>query len=393
MRSNKIKVFYNPKQVLENEEARNFSKSPLKPKLLLEYLNYHGLFDDNFELVSNFRPFSNNELCIAHSREYVESFFSGGNKAESNSLRWSPQFANSVRYTNASLYEAVRNSLVNPSEVSFSPTSGFHHATPYSGRGFCTFSGQVLASVKLWRTHGAVGCYLDLDGHHGNSIDDSRDYQPDLNKAVPVGFNFNPHSYEQKYFNSLVKFLTMKLKPAIVMGKIDYVVWCHGADSHEHDDLGHQVSTEFWVKCATYFWKWVKEMDQLLGRPLPVSCALFGGYRSDDYNSVLSLHTMDFVQCLRNLLNKPIAYTHEVKERAKYVPEPMYYNDRTPQSQLKLPPPNRYVCSTDMGARRKRLDEADRIMREQRDRMAENESEFERFYRLRINGRNYITEE
>jgi hypothetical protein len=64
-------------------------------------------------------------------------------------------------------------------------------------------------------------------------------------------------------------------------------------------------------------------MDQRLGRPLPVACALFGGYRDDDYTSVLSLHTADFVECFTNLLDLDVKYTIEVKPRLKMG----YYND------------------------------------------------------------------
>jgi hypothetical protein len=50
MRSNKIKVFYNPKQVLSADAKKNFSKSPLKPKVLplgmyvvtFGFLSIHG---------------------------------------------------------------------------------------------------------------------------------------------------------------------------------------------------------------------------------------------------------------------------------------------------------------------------------------------------------------
>jgi hypothetical protein len=64
-------------------------------------------------------------------------------------------------------------------------------------------------------------------------------------------------------------------------------------------------------------------MDEILGRPLPVSCALFGGYRDDDYTSVLSLHTADFVECLTKLMDVDVKYTIEVKPRLKMG----YYND------------------------------------------------------------------
>ena len=317
MRHLKIKTFYNPKQVLEKDSYSNYSKSPLKPKLLIEYLAKKGLLD-HFEITKSFDRFGNSDFLVAHTKKYVKDFFKGGPKSTSNGLGWNPQFAESVRYTNASIYSAIRNSIQNPDEVSFSPTSGFHHARPDGGSGFCTFSGQAIASVKVWRELGKVGCYLDLDGHFGNSIEDTRAFQPDLNSAVPHGFNFNPSFSDEKYYEDLVTFVEGKLESAILSGKIDYVVWCHGADSHADDQLGHQCSTYWWTKCSEFFWSWVKKMDGKLGRPLPVSCALFGGYRDDDYNSVLSLHTLDFVQCLRQLLDLDVKYTIEVQPRQKY---------------------------------------------------------------------------
>lgn len=315
MRHKKIVTFYTPKQVLQTGYLSNYSKSPKKPELLLKHIEDHGLLE-NFEIVDYFMPYTRFDFRVAHTTEYVENFFNGRKGSESNGLTWSKEFADTVRYTNASLYNAIRNSIINPEEVSFSPTSGFHHARPTGGSGFCTFSGQVIASVKLWRKYRVKGAYLDLDGHFGNSIEDSRYYVKDLNTAVPKGFNFNPSGKQKEYINDLVRFLAT-LKNSILKGDIDYVVWCHGADSHQDDQLGHQCSTENWVRCSTIFWTWVKEMDALLGRPLPVSCALFGGYRDDDYDSVLSLHTADFAECLNILLEKEVKYTVKVLPKGK----------------------------------------------------------------------------
>ena len=316
MRNQRIKTFYTPNQVLREGYAANYSKSPKKPELLLKYFEEKGLLN-NFKVISDFEPFTNEDFEIAHHNSYVKEFFTGGPRSASNGLTWSKEFAETVRYTNASIYNAIRNAVTNPSEVSFSPTSGFHHARPSGGSGFCTFSGQVIASIKIWREFGLSGAYLDLDGHFGNSIEDSRDFAKGVNAAIPRGFNFNPVGTNDTYVEHLEKFLG-ELETAILNDKIHYVVWCHGADSHQDDQLGHQCSTEHWVKCATIFWSWVKKMDTQLGKPLPVACALFGGYRDDDYNSVLSLHTADFVECLTNLLDKEIKYTIEVVARKRY---------------------------------------------------------------------------
>ena len=118
----------------------------------------------------------------------MEAFFSGIEPlAASNMLTWSRQLADSVRYTNAGLYHALASAVGNRSSVAFSPVSGFHHATPESGDGFCTFSGQVIASVRIFREDKLPGAYIDLDGHYGNSIEDSGGFVKELNQAVPLG--------------------------------------------------------------------------------------------------------------------------------------------------------------------------------------------------------------
>lgn len=317
MRKQQIKTFYTPKQVLaQGRGSSNFSKSPLKPALLLSYLENHGLIQ-HLDIVDSFQPFTDDDFKIAHEESYISEFFGGKGRCSTNNLSWSEQFASTVRYTNASIYEAIRNSIVNPDQISFSPTSGFHHASPKHGSGFCTFSGQVIASIKLYREFGISGAYLDLDGHFGNSIEDSREFCPELNSAVPRNFNINPTGHDANYVSDLGRWLA-RLRHKILSGKIGYVVWCHGADSHVDDDLGSQCSTEYWTACSELFWKWVAEMDKELGRPLPVSCALFGGYRSDDYDSVLSLHTSDLVSCLNNVLDLKIDY--EVRVKSVYKP-------------------------------------------------------------------------
>jgi len=230
-------------------------------------------------------------------------------------LKWSKEFSSAVLMNNSSLYAAIRNSVVHPHEISFSPSSGFHHARPNRGSSFCTFSGQVISSLKIWEEFKLAGCYLDLDGHFGNSIEDTRSFAPDLEKAIPVGFNFNPRLYDAAYFGELENFIINNLEPALLSGKIHYVVWCHGADSHQDDQLGDQCSTEWWMKCADYFWGWVWEMDAKLGRNLPVSCALFGGYRDYDFDSVLSLHTGDLMSCMKYCLKIDANYQVVVKPR------------------------------------------------------------------------------
>jgi acetoin utilization deacetylase AcuC-like enzyme len=291
----RIVAYYTPKQVLQDNIQLSTSKSPLKPKLVMSDLM--KVANKHVRIQPMFKPMTKEDFMIAHTKQWVDEVFHFNKPGEkiASMIPWSQELVTSLGYTTSSLYHAIKHSINNPEDLAFSPTSGFHHARPDAGSGFCTFAGQVVASVKIYRETGMVGCYLDLDGHFGNSIEDCREYTPDLNDAVPKGFNFNPRGNDEEYTGMLEKYLYNRLKPSILDGKIDYVVWCHGADSHVFDDLGGQVDTKHWKKCSSIFWKWVKHMDTLLTNGLPVSFALFGGYRRDDYQSVINLHISDIV--------------------------------------------------------------------------------------------------
>lgn len=305
----KITVFYNEKQVaIKNIAEHSYSKSPLKPKLLIEYLIKNG-FGDNLNIVSDFDPFTPEIFKIAHTEEYINDFFSGTGLCSTNSIPWSPELAESVTYTNSSLYNAIKYAYKNPEILTFSPTSGFHHAMPERGCGFCTFSGQVIASVKLYRELGIRGAYFDLDGHFGNSIEDSRGFVPDLDDAIIM--NVNPEKEGLDYLVDLANNLK-DLAALIKAGYINYVVWAHGADSHEWDQLGHQLSTEEWIEASQMFYSTIKNLEQDLGKSIPVILTLFGGYRDDDYESVLSLHTSDIREGLSILSEVEIPYKTKV---------------------------------------------------------------------------------
>ena len=198
----KIKVFYNENMAVKNNVG--YSRSPEKPALLIKYLAEQNLLAEYFEIESTFQPFEREDFLIAHNEKYVDAFFS--NKyplCNSNGLDWSKEFAKSVTYTNSSLYHAIKSATQNPNQITFSPTSGFHHAMPTGGRSFCTFSGQVIASVKIYRELGKSVAWLDLDQHFGNSIGDSIDFVKDLSEAIPKGFNINPEGDNERYIKNL----------------------------------------------------------------------------------------------------------------------------------------------------------------------------------------------
>ena len=313
-KQNKIIVFYNELMCPHSLGETTETPSPLKPKLLMDFLHKVGL-DSHFLIDNNFTPFENKEFYLAHTREYVDGFFNGVPPYSTGNgllgVEWDESFANSVRYTNSSLYNAISGSINNPAQIYLSPTSGFHHAVPEQGALFCAFSGQVISAIKIYQDYKMSGAFIDLDGHFGNSIEDSRSFVKNLDLAIPKGCNINIKTKHSEYLEDLkIRFLI--LQELILENKVHYVVFCHGADSHEEDDIGSQLNTAEWVECAEMFCKWVLKIENIIGRSLPVSLSLFGGYRIDDFESVLSLHTASLIKVLSMLSNIKIEYIPRV---------------------------------------------------------------------------------
>jgi acetoin utilization deacetylase AcuC-like enzyme len=313
MHTNKITTFYNEKQAIK--KPIGYSHSPLKPYLLMEKLNKSGV-SKFLTIKSDFSPFQNEDFEIAHTPTYIKNFFEGkGTSATSNGLEWNKQFAESVRYTNSSLYHAQRYALENPECITFSPTSGFHHARPEAGSAFCTFSGQVISALKLYRDTKLTEKYgtpvktawIDLDGHFGNSIGDAQRHAPDIKKAIPEGFNLNPGGYGKAYLENLKEGLE-NIATAILKNEIQSVCFAQGADSHEEDDLGGQVGTEDWIRAHELVFEMIKNVSITRKKAVPLTLSLFGGYRQDDYDSVLNLHTKNLISCLNILCDNSLVF-------------------------------------------------------------------------------------
>jgi len=314
MKKTKLRTFYHPKMAVNPENITGYANSPAKPRLLMEYLEKKELMefflvDDSFPLLTR------DDFYIAHTKEMVDNFFDKGKTSKILHINWTPEYAESVKYENASLYHAIRYAVQHPEEVCFSPSCGFHHATPTRSALFCAFSGQVIASMKVYYEFGLCGAYIDLDGHWGNSIDNSRDFVLEIDNAIsPVCGNINIFSNHKKYIEELKANLEI-LGKEIIEGRIHYVVFCHGADSHEWDELASQLSTDEWIECSNLVYTYILKLQEETQKQIPLILSLFGGYRKDDYESVLSLHTTDLVTCLNILCGHSIKYKPSIKPR------------------------------------------------------------------------------
>jgi acetoin utilization deacetylase AcuC-like enzyme len=172
----------------------------------------------------------------------------------------------------------------------------------------------VVAALAVYREQGVRCAWVDLDGHFGNSIQDSREFAPDLDRAIPL--NINPGGRGEAYLGDLVKKLEW-LEQCLLFGHVDYVCFAHGADSHEWDDLRGQLSTEQWLRAAECVYLAVYRASCRLGRPVPVVMSLFGGYREDDLASVLELHLADLAVSLRMLGGARVSYQPAVQRPAR----------------------------------------------------------------------------
>lgn len=309
-------IYYNPKQVLTDNIEKSKSKSPLKPKLVVEELQ--RLLQDKV-VIRDYEPYDYEDFLLGHDERHVSYVYdlnSPGTFLDSD-IPWSKNLVESLEYTNACLYNAIKHS-VDHNDLVLAPVAGFHHAQYANGLGFCTFAGQVISALKLYRERKLRGCYLDLDGHFGNSIEDIRPYRKALNKAIPLGYNFNPNPRNSimregdEYVAYVKDFLYEDLTLAFTADQIDYVVWCHGADSHIDDDYTGQVNTQQWLECSKIFFEWVKFMKETHNINVPVTMCLFGGYRDDDYQSVISLHCGEMIMGTEMLCNKTLNEKYEV---------------------------------------------------------------------------------
>ncbi len=296
-----LKIYYNPIQVCEKHIEKSFSKSPLKPKLVLEGLK-SKLKEDQYEVV-DYTPYSKEDFKLAHYDAHINGVYEFNQEGElmENDLPWSKELVSSLEYTNASIYNTIKNSILDPEHIYASLTSGYHHSRPHMGIGFCTFSGQVIASLKVYEEFGAIGAYIDLDSHFGNSIEDTKVFNPKVNECIPEWANFNPRQshFNQAYINELGSYLYTFLEQKILDGQCQYIVYCHGADSIEGDASGGgKVTLEQWHYCTTIFWTWYNQLCEKLGRKFPVSLSLFGGYRDDDFQYVIDAHVNDILMGL-----------------------------------------------------------------------------------------------
>ncbi len=135
--------------------------------------------DPRFEIRAP-EPVTESDLARVHASDYIAAVRTGEPRAlaESQKFPWSPELYPSVLLTNGGLHSAATTAL--DTGVAAALASGFHHAGPARGEGFCTFNGLLVGLEKLRAAgHLRTAAILDMDLHYGNgtaTLAESRDW-------------------------------------------------------------------------------------------------------------------------------------------------------------------------------------------------------------------------
>jgi acetoin utilization deacetylase AcuC-like enzyme len=269
-----IDVYFSQKQ-LSNPETT--SPSPRKPEFVVADWIEQDLPIRVIEPV----PASREQIALAHERSYVDGVldcllpngFRGRQKDVADSLPW----------TSGSFLSAARCAL-NNGLVACSPTSGFHHAGPASGYGYCTFNGLMVTALAL-KAEGKVRRVgiLDCDEHYGDGTAEIID---------KLGIDWIRHVSEE-YAGAASAKRFIETLPTVVRGFAGYdlLIYQAGADQHINDPLGGFLTTAELAERDRIVFTVAKEIG------IPVVWNLAGGYQQP-LARVLEIHRNTMAACV-----------------------------------------------------------------------------------------------
>lgn len=273
-----IDVFFSPKQLSNPESA---SPSPRKPEFVVADWVEQGLPIRVVEPM----PVSREQIALAHERNYVDGVldcllpngFRGRQKEVADSLPW----------TSGSFLSAARCALEN-GLAACSPTSGFHHAGPDSGYGYCTFNGLMVTALAL-KAEGKVSRIgiLDCDEHYGDGSAEIIG-KLGLDWIRHISEEYEGAASAQRFIDNL---------PAVVRGFAGYdlLLYQAGADQHIDDPLGGFLTTAELAERDRIVFSVAREIG------IPVVWNLAGGYQQP-LARVLEIHRNTMAACVATFI-------------------------------------------------------------------------------------------
>lgn len=251
-------------------------------------------------------PVTIDDVLRVHAAPYVEAVRTGEPRAlaESQKFPWSPELYPSVLLTSGGVLAAARQAL--ETGCAGALASGFHHAGPEGGEGFCTFNGLVIALERL-RSEEKIrhAVVLDMDLHYGNgtaTLAESRSWMFALsvygsdyweNKAWP-DVTIRRHKMGMNHASrplpagckgpEMLEILHEVLPLLLRRGKPDLLLYQAGADPLRDDPYSPlDLTAGDLAERDRMVFQWAKTQG------IPVAWVLAGGYTKDT-SKVVEVH-------------------------------------------------------------------------------------------------------
>jgi acetoin utilization deacetylase AcuC-like enzyme len=282
-------IYFDPRQNVDGLDS--YSKSAGKPARFVKFMQARD-FNTYGHKLGSVVPLTRADLYRVHTPDYVDGVFAGteNNGFGNKDLR----VPESCLWTAGSLLAASRWALRYPALPACSPTSGFHHAGPDFGGGFCTFNGIMAVVAKLLSENPYLKIgILDCDMHHGNGTADilgHSDYPNVIHRTAGEHFLGDDVGSESLEFFA---WLSHSIDELNDFG-CDLVIYQAGADQHIKDPLGGILNTAE-----------MAQRDRMVFRKVRAGIAwnLAGGYqvgKNDDSDPVIELHWNTLLESQRS---------------------------------------------------------------------------------------------
>ncbi len=230
------------------------------------------------------------DVCRVHEPSFVDDVL---HLRRPNGFgSYSESVARSVLFTCGACYDSARAALADG--ISSALTSGFHHAGPGSGRGFCTFNGLMVAAARLL-DEGLVQriAIIDCDYHYGDGTQAIIDAQALSSRVLHVSFGQRFRKPEQAtaYLGAV-----SSLRGELRAFAPELILYQAGADPHVDDPMGGLLTTEQMRERDRTLFTIARELS------IPVSWNLAGGYQIESDGTiprVVELHLNTFEEARR----------------------------------------------------------------------------------------------
>lgn len=282
-----VKVFYSSEQnVFQNE---SFSPSASKPALALDSWKKLRI---SFS-IENVKPVPREKLYQIHNQKYVDGVLDL--KIKNGFGNKNPLVAKALPYICGSMVDSTLHAF-KTGEISFSPTSGAHHAHYNHGAGYCTFNFLVLAALEAHKIGAKRVGIIDLDCHPSDGIQDIIE-KLNLNfiQLYSFGLCYNAKTNSKRWISQNLKEKCNKFN------NCDLIIYNAGCDSHVEDPLGGYLTTEQ-----------MKQRDEIVfehfcSLGIPIAVSLAGGYQKDEdgkIEPVLRLHDNTFISAYQSEIKR-----------------------------------------------------------------------------------------